>query len=180
MVYASLFVQSVSPPLPRILCTPEQHGRWIEICLTKRPHHSDCGRDMRNDPLCWFQGQGANDVCFMPTSAESFEREVLASCPELKSEVATTDCSVNEHITWLRSCIGKATSLKPGMSRQDMWYTFREDGGMRTRQSARFIIEGCPGFKIRAEFAPSQQYDGEAADKIKSVSKPYLGRMRAD
>jgi hypothetical protein len=134
---------------------------------------------MRNDPLCWFQGQGANDVCFMPTEAKSFEREVLASCPELKGAVATTDCPVNDHITWLRSCIAKATSLKPGMRRQDMGYTFREDGGLRTRESGRYTIEGCPGFKIRAEFAPSQ-YDGESADVVKSVSKPYLGRMIID
>jgi hypothetical protein len=116
----------------------------------------------------------------MPTSADSFEREVLVSCPELNNEMATTDCPVSEHITWLRTCIAKATSLKPGMRRQDQGDTFREDGGISTRESGRYTVEGCPGFKIRVEFAPSKQYDSESADKIKSVSKPYLGRMIAD
>ncbi len=174
-----LFAGGINSQSSQGQCSLEQHARWIGICLTKRPHHSDCAGDFRSDPLCWFQGQGANDVCFMPGDAKSFEKEVLASCPELTGAAATADCLLKEHVVWLRGCIAKATSLKPGMHRRDIGATFHQDGGMSTRTAARYLIEGCPGFKIRVEFTPSQQI-GESNDLIKSVSKPYLGRGAAD
>ncbi len=174
-----LFVEGVKSQSPRSQCTLEQHGRWIEICLAKRPHHSDCGRDFRNDPLCWFQGMGANDVCFMPSQAKWFEKEVLASCSELKSAGSTAGCTFDEHIAWLQSCVARATSLKPGMRRRDMESTFRQDGGMSTRRAAIYTIEGCPGFKIRTEFTPSKDL-AVSADVITSVAKLYLGRNIVD
>ena len=129
---------------------------------------------MRDDPHCWFQGQGVNDVCFMPTEAETFERDVLASCPELK-DAATTECPASEHIQWLRSCVATASSMRPGMLRRDMGSASHDDGGI----AGRYTMEGCPGLKIRVEFVPSQD-ESEPDDVIRSLSKPCLGRRILD
>jgi hypothetical protein len=85
---------------------------------------------------------------------------------------------------WLQDRYKEATSIKAGMSREDLLKVFMEDGGLNTIPATRYVLRSCHLIKVDVEFdtkhgqAYEEKMDREL--KIKQISKPYLENMFID
>ena len=90
------------------------------------------------------------------------------------SQVETSQTSKK----WLQDRYEEATSVKVGMSREDLLKVFDQDGGLDTIPARRYTLRSCSMIKIDVEF--DTQYGVRYAKKpdpelkITNVSKPYL------
>ena len=85
---------------------------------------------------------------------------------------------------WLQDRYKEATSIKAGMSRENLLKVFMEDGGINTIPATRYVLRSCHMIKVDVDFDTEygQAYK-ERADrelKIKQISKPYLETMFMD
>ncbi len=83
----------------------------------------------------------------------------------------------------LRECY----AIKPGMTRADLLKVFKEDGGLTTPVSSRYINRRCHIIKVDVEFSltdPNQMKDTldweRSTDIITNISKPFLEWPHAD
>ena len=85
---------------------------------------------------------------------------------------------------WLQDKYREATSIKAGMSREDLLKVFMEDGGLNTIPATRYVLRSCHMIKVDVAFdteygqAYKEKPDREL--KIKQISKPYLENMFID
>jgi hypothetical protein len=98
-----------------------------------------------------------------------------------------------DHIQWVTEVLIKMQSIKPGMTRQDLYKVFRTEGGLVFSPYKRtFVSRDCPYFKVNVEFRaaaadPTKQQEepqderddekligGNPADVIANISTPYL------
>src|ERR1051325_4404234 len=85
---------------------------------------------------------------------------------------------------WLQDRYKEATSIKAGMSREDLLKVFMEDGGINTVPAIRYVLRSCHMIKVDIDFdteygkAYKEKTDREL--KIKQISKPYLETMFMD
>jgi hypothetical protein len=85
---------------------------------------------------------------------------------------------------WLQERYKEATSIKAGMSREDLLKVFMEDGGLNTIPATRYVLRSCHLIKVDVDFeteygrAYKERPDREL--KIKQISKPYLEKMFID
>jgi hypothetical protein len=98
-----------------------------------------------------------------------------------------------DHIQWVTEVLIKMQSIKPGMTRQDLYKVFRTEGGLVVSPYKRtFVSRDCPYFKVNVEFRaaavgptkqekePQDEKDdekligGNPADVIANISTPYL------
>jgi len=70
-----------------------------------------------------------------------------------------------------------ADALHPGMTRADVLKNFQTEGGISARQWNHYVYKQCPYIKVDVTFVVAQgedQFKESTADKIATVSKPYL------
>jgi|SRR5436853_5325851 hypothetical protein len=85
---------------------------------------------------------------------------------------------------WLQDKYREATSIKAGMSREDLLKVFMEDGGLNTIPATRYVLRSCHLIKVEVAFnteygqAYKEKPDREL--KIGRISKPYLENMFID
>jgi len=83
----------------------------------------------------------------------------------------------DNHVAWVSHCMIDMGTIKEGMTRADLLKVFTEEGGVSSRQSRQYVYRGCQYFKVDVQFEPvgdATKPDESPADKIKSISRPYL------
>jgi hypothetical protein len=85
-----------------------------------------------------------------------------------------------EHTKWIDHVMRSISTIKPGMTRKDIFTVFTEEGGLSTRTQRRYVYKHCPYIKVDVEFSHTDIDAGPDAttenpdDKIVKVSRPYL------
>ena len=84
----------------------------------------------------------------------------------------------DEHTEWIAKSLKEIETVKVGMTRVDLLRVFKEEGGLSTRTSRRYVYRDCPYIKVDVEFepvgAPGNQTNESPSDKIIKISKPFL------
>ena len=84
-----------------------------------------------------------------------------------------------EHTQWIDTVMRSILTIKPGMTRKDLFKVFKEEGGLSWRTQRKYVYKECPYIKVDVEFTPVGNEDNPRAeempeDKITSISRPYL------
>jgi len=85
-----------------------------------------------------------------------------------------------EHTKWIDSVMRSFATIKPGMTRRDLFSVFTEEGGLSTRTQRRYVYKHCPYIKVDVEFSHADIDASPDAttenpdDKIVKISRPYL------
>jgi hypothetical protein len=86
--------------------------------------------------------------------------------------------AADEHTEWIAKSLKEIESVKPGMTRLDLLRVFKEEGGISTRTSRRYIYRDCPYIKVDVQFEPvgepENKLNQSPRDKIIKISKPFL------
>jgi hypothetical protein len=59
------------------------------------------------------------------------------------------------------------------MTRRELLTLFREDGGLQSMKTERYVYKECPIIKVDVTFTLIDTRE-HLKDRIKSISKPYL------
>ena len=82
---------------------------------------------------------------------------------------------------WLAKSLVEVQTVKAGMTRGELLKVFAEQGGLSTRTRERFVYRQCQLIHVEVEFEPvGAGSQASPEDKIKNISEPILGWMRAD
>jgi hypothetical protein len=83
--------------------------------------------------------------------------------------------------------VGRSIStIKPGMTRRDLFTVFTEEGGISTRRQKSYVYKRCPYIKVEVEFSPADTDANPDAttenpeDRIVKISRPYLEGAHVD
>jgi hypothetical protein len=102
----------------------------------------------------------------------------VMSQPTLSQQAPTAPSADEAALTKaIGTVLQAANELKPGMTRKDVLRNFMTEGGLSQRSWNHFVYRGCPYIKIDVTFAippGADQSAEDAADKIATVSRPYL------
>jgi hypothetical protein len=86
-----------------------------------------------------------------------------------------------EHTKWIDYVMRSIATIKPGMTRKDLFRVFKEEGGLSTNTQRRYVYKDCPYIKVDVKFSPvgdtgMDQTPGteNPADKIVEISRPFL------
>jgi hypothetical protein len=86
-----------------------------------------------------------------------------------------------EHTRWIDHVMRSIATIKPGMTRKELFGVLAEEGGLSTRTQRRYVYKHCPYIKVDVEFSPVDEIGtGQDAtsenpdDKIVKISRPYL------
>lgn len=86
--------------------------------------------------------------------------------------------AADEHTEWIARSLKEIESVKAGMTRLDLLRVFKEEGGISTRTSRRYVYRDCPYIKVDVEFEPvgepENKLNQNPRDKIIKISKPFL------
>ena len=92
-----------------------------------------------------------------------------------------------EHTNWINHVMRSISTIKPGMTRKDLFTVFTEEGGLSTRTRRSYVYKYCPYIKVDVEFSPADidAYPHAAAtenpeDRIVKLSRPYLEYAHMD
>ena len=77
------------------------------------------------------------------------------------------------YLQWLSKSLASVQTIKVGMTRRDLLTLFREDGGLQSVKTERYVYKQCPIIKVDVTFSVTTMSD-HLNDRIKSISKPYL------
>jgi hypothetical protein len=101
--------------------------------------------------------------------------------PRLRAALRTTGKLAKappEYMQWIADSLREIQSLKPAMTRADLLKIFQEEGGLSTRTERRYAYRDCPYIKVNVKFEPvgpaGEKPTESAADKIRSISQPFL------
>ena len=99
--------------------------------------------------------------------------------------------TLESHVAWVDESLTRMESIKPGMTRADLLRIFTEDGGLQN--DAVFVFRDCGLFKVIVEWEHGrrmptghttaeriQSAAGRPDDKIKTISRPYIQRIKID
>ncbi|MCU1285032.1 MAG: hypothetical protein JWO13_1382 [Acidobacteriales bacterium] len=84
------------------------------------------------------------------------------------------------HSKWLAKTLENASTIKPGMARNQLLALFVEQGGYSasSRTHRTYIYKSCPYIAVDVEFTPVLDSENKATesprDKIAKISRPYL------
>jgi hypothetical protein len=94
----------------------------------------------------------------------------------LAQNVATDQRETDQrHTEWIEHVVRIVSNIKPGMTRQSLFRSFEEDGGLQFRSHGRDAYKHCHYIKIDVEFSGVDGGpDFSPDDKIVNVSRPYL------
>jgi hypothetical protein len=88
------------------------------------------------------------------------------------------------HTEWVGNALKEIQTIQPGMTRKDLLKLFVAEGGLGGSGHSTFLYRDCQYIKVDVEFQPSQQTEGRVKefpdDKIKEISRPYLGNPTID
>jgi hypothetical protein len=85
-----------------------------------------------------------------------------------------------EHTNWIDHVMRSIATIKPGMTRRDLFTVFSAEGGLSTRTRRRYVYKRCSYIKVDVEFSRA---DVDASpdstienldDRIVKISRPYL------
>jgi hypothetical protein len=84
-----------------------------------------------------------------------------------------------EHTKWISDVLTSIATIKPGMTRRELFGVFAEEGGLSTRKHKTYVYRHCPYIKVDVEFSPVDETGQNAMtenprDRIVSISRPYL------
>lgn len=86
-----------------------------------------------------------------------------------------------EHTKWIDHVMRSIATIKPGMTRKDLFRIFKEEGGLSTSTQRRYVYKGCPYIKVDVKFFPVGETAADQtpvtenpADKIVEISRPFL------
>jgi len=86
-----------------------------------------------------------------------------------------------EHTKWIDHVMRSVATIKPGMTRKDLFAVFTEEGGLSTRTRRRYVYKHCPYIKVDVEFSSVGDTDANPdagtenpEDTIVKISQPYL------
>jgi hypothetical protein len=91
-----------------------------------------------------------------------------------------------EHTNWIDHVMRSISTIKPGMTRKDLFMVLTEEGGISTRTRRTYVYKHCPYIKVDVEFSPSDSDTNPDAptenpeDKILKISRPYLEYSHMD
>jgi hypothetical protein len=92
-----------------------------------------------------------------------------------------------EHAQWIGGVMQAIAAIQPGMTRQDVFQVFTEEGGLSTRTRKTYVYKHCPYIKVDVEFSAIEDSGVDAgspvenpADKIVKISRPYLEPAHVD
>ncbi|HWY21121.1 MAG TPA: hypothetical protein VNX26_07870 [Candidatus Acidoferrum sp.] len=89
-----------------------------------------------------------------------------------------------EHTKWIDHAMRSISTIKPGMTRKNLFTVFTEEGGLSTRTHRRYVYKHCPYIKVDVEFSPVDDMDAgpdeDLQDRIVKISRPYLEYSIAD
>jgi hypothetical protein len=77
------------------------------------------------------------------------------------------------YLQWLSKSLASVQTIKVGMRRLDLLTLFKEDGGLQSMKTQRYVYKPCPIIKVDVTFSATATND-HLNDRIKSISKPYL------
>jgi hypothetical protein len=146
-------------------------AHWIQSCTLKLNTGKKAGE------VVWFNGMGASDVMFMPKSDPA--QEIFDECMRM---VPLDPDKAKAYKSWLFDRVAEIESLA-GKTRQRAETILLEDGGISTASGMIYHHSECHALKVRVEFETDYKTRGNAVDKddkIKAVSKPYLGFVMTD
>ena len=91
---------------------------------------------------------------------------------------ASESRGTDEHTEWIVKSLKEIEGVKVGMTRVDLLTVFKEEGGLSTRTSRRYVYRDCPYIKVDVEFEPVGEPENKLfespSDKIIKISKPFL------
>jgi len=100
------------------------------------------------------------------------------------SPVEEQGTSPQDHVAWVAEVMKRMETIKPGMTRENLFTVFRTEGGLSTGLQRTFVSQDCPYFKIDVEFQavnrPDREENGRVTmiedneDIILKISRPYL------
>lgn len=84
-----------------------------------------------------------------------------------------------EHTKWISDVLSSIATIKPGMTRRELFGLFAEEGGLSSRKQKTYVYRHCPYIKVNVEFSLVDEMGQDAmaenpGDRIVSISKPYL------
>lgn len=81
-----------------------------------------------------------------------------------------------QHAAWVIECLIRMQTIKPGMTRADLFKVFREEGGLYSDVEGHYVLRECPSFKVDVVFDPAVAGSMRASplDRIKTISRPYI------
>jgi len=83
-----------------------------------------------------------------------------------------------KYLQWLSKSLASAQTIKMGMTRRDLLTLFKEDGGVQSIKSKRYVYKQCPIIKVDVSFQPIRPITLD--DRIERISEPYLENPYSD
>lgn len=86
--------------------------------------------------------------------------------------------TAREHTKWIASVMDSISTIKPGMTREDLLKAFTTEGGLSFRLQRTYVYKECPYIKVTVQFeAAANPDDGLTEmpeDRIVKISEPFL------
>ena len=79
---------------------------------------------------------------------------VVVPAQETEIDVRGRGSIDQEHTKWIDQVMRSIATIKPGMTRRDLFPVFTEEGGLSTRTHRRYVYKHCPYIKVDVEFSP--------------------------
>lgn len=102
----------------------------------------------------------------------------------LKSAEGSGQDADGDHTAWVGRVLLRMETVKPGMTRADVYGPFTTQGGLSTPLQQSYVSRDCRYFKVdvtfRAVGRPERDSDGrvtgteDARDQIVTISRPYV------
>ena len=94
-----------------------------------------------------------------------------------QNEQEATDAPL-DHPEWLANSLREMQTVKPGMTREDLFNVFQEEGGLSTRTQRTYVYRDCRIIKVDVTFevvgSPEENLVESPKDVIREISKPFL------
>ena len=89
-----------------------------------------------------------------------------------------------DHSEWLANVLREMQTVKPGMTREDLYKVFEAEGGLYTRTQQTYVYRDCHLIKVDVTFEavgpPDEIFFVSGKDVIRKISRPHLGWMIID
>jgi hypothetical protein len=90
--------------------------------------------------------------------------------------LASAVCQTSSHDEWVKRSLVNIESIKAGMTRAQLEMVFDKEGGLSTPTHRTYVYRDCRYFKVDVVFEPADGLISESpGDRIKTISRPYLG-----
>jgi hypothetical protein len=125
-----------------------------------------------------YDAQTGKQVDRLPGSLQPRMLPQWAKSPSQLAQESLPEGSAfsKQETLWITKVLNEVSTIRAGMSRNDLLKIFGEEGGLSTRTNRTYVYKECPYIKVDAVFsvvgASGLTESGE--DKLISISRPYL------